>query len=298
MTCVYIESRKWLIPFMLFGVYAGIIVGFLSAPIHFKVTWPSIQTIISRFGDSLFTFGRAACDLWLHLVARTFVAIHQAYDQLRETGDYEEGHHETWQPTWDQRNKMIGLGNKRIQGGVCLQCLDLCLHAVCKLQRIWLKRMYSTSSLFQAMELWNLSEGCLAMSDQTSCRSFRSRIVNTSRGGLIDTRALIHGHFVRKKNDIAWSLTLLLCHSPVILVLNSEKIQEWLFRWWDHAPFTWELRFKDWSHCWCCNGCCGKRSTILLQDRIWGLWFLGFHVHWIFEQWDQFNQFNSSSLRA
>ena len=53
----------------------------------------------------------------------------------------------------EKYKEILRLGNKRIQGGVCLQSLDLCLHAVCKLQRIFLKRMYSTSSLFQAMEL-------------------------------------------------------------------------------------------------------------------------------------------------
>ena len=70
-----------------------------------------------------------------------------------------------------------------------------------------LKQKYSTSHhsfcfclykylFFGAMELWNLSEDCLA---REVAPDLFARIVNTSRGGLIDTRALIHGHFVRNR---------------------------------------------------------------------------------------------------
>ena len=156
-----------------------------------------------------------------------------------------------------------------------------------------LKQMYSTSHhsfcfwlykclFFGAMELSNLSEDCLA---REVAPDLFARIVNTSRGGLIDTRALIHGHFVRKKNEIARSLTLLLCHSPSILI-----------RWWDLLGTTWSWGLKTGVIAGAAMDVVENEAPYFFRTELDGsLW----NIHWmIFEQWEQFNQFNSSSLRT
>lgn len=140
-----------------------------------------------------------------------------------------------------------------------------------------LKQMYSMSHhpfcfclylFFGAMELWNLSEDCLV---REVAPDLFARIVNTSRGGLIDTRALIHGHFVRKKNEIARSLTMLLCHSP---------------------SWSWGLK----------TGVIAGAAMDVVENEApyffrTELRVFGTSTGW-FEQWEQFSQLNSSSLRT
>lgn len=140
-----------------------------------------------------------------------------------------------------------------------------------------LKQMYSTSHhpfcfclylFFGATELWNLSEDCLV---REVAPDLFARIVNTSRGGLIDTRALIHGHFVRKKNEIARSLTLLLCHSP---------------------SWSWGLK----------TGVIAGAAMDVVENEApyffrTELRVFGTSTGW-FEQWEQFSQLNSSILRT
>lgn len=178
---------------------------------------------------------------------------------------------------------MIGLGNKK----------DPRISKVCLFMEYGplLKQMYSTSHhsfcfclylFFGAMELWNLSEHCLA---RVVAPDLFARIVNTSRGGLIDTRALIHGHFVRNRHSSEFDPAVVsflvtsrfeFWENPGLTLqmvrpctkIQTLQMEDSVFFW--HLVPAWhqmELRFKDWSHCWCCNGCCGKRSTILLQDR-------------------------------
>ena len=70
-------------------------------PVQFTCNSVSLHTAaqcsLMRFGDSLFTTGWVACDLRLHLIACTFAAIDEAYDQLRQVEHHEKGHHDARQ---------------------------------------------------------------------------------------------------------------------------------------------------------------------------------------------------------
>ena len=91
------------------------------------------------------------------------------------------------------------------------------------------------------------------------------RIVNTSRGGLIETKALIQGTIQDQCLFASGKVWM-----QVLCTLKCKTSRFELCSWVEHD--MWRTisirRLEGWHHWWCCDGRGRERSSIFLQDFV------------------------------